>query len=86
MVFIGGITYGELAAIRYLNQKMEDKKFIVLTTSMINNKKIFNSLKQGKYNYIVSDETLINNCDSNSFHIINENRFTFKSFFEQLDK
>ena len=86
LVFVGGITYGELAAIRYLNQKMEDKKFVVLTTSMINNKKIFNSLRQGKYNYIASDETVITNSDSNSFQINNENRFTFKSFFEQLDK
>ena len=65
---------------------MEDKKFVVLTTSMINNKKIFNSLRQGKYNYIASDETVITNSDSNSFQINNENRFTFKSFFEQLDK
>ena len=85
LVFIGGITYGELASIRYLNQKMEDKKFVVLTTSMINNKRIFNSLRQGKYNYIASDETLINNSDSNSFRINNKNSFTFKSFFEQID-
>ena len=49
-VFIGGITYGELAAIRLLNKKNRNKKFIVLTTGMINYKKIFNSLKKGDFN------------------------------------
>ena len=44
VVFIGGITYGELAAIRYLNKAYKNKKFIVLTTSMINYKNIFDSL------------------------------------------
>jgi hypothetical protein len=50
VVFIGGITYGELAAIRLLNKKNRNKKFIVLTTGMINYKKIFNSLKKGDFN------------------------------------
>ena len=45
VVFIGGITYGELAAIRYLNKTLVNKKFIVLTTGMINYKNIFDSLK-----------------------------------------
>ena len=44
VVFIGGITYGELAAIRYLNKFYKNKKFFVLTTSMINYKNIFDSL------------------------------------------
>ena len=44
VVFIGGITYGELAAIRYLNNKNKNKKFVILTTSMINYKNIFDSL------------------------------------------
>ena len=44
VVFIGGITYGELAAIRYLNKTYKNKKFVVLTTSMINYKNIFDSL------------------------------------------
>ena len=44
VVFIGGITYGELAAIRYLNKANKNKKIIVLTTSMISTKKIFNAL------------------------------------------
>lgn len=49
LVFIGGITYGELAAIRLLNKKNRNKKFIVLTTGMVNTKKIFDSLKKGEY-------------------------------------
>ena len=85
LVFIGGITYGELAAIRYLNSNLGDKKFIVLTTSMINSKKIFNSLRQGKYKYTISDESLINNSDSSSFQIGKEGRFTFKEFAEQMN-
>ena len=44
VVFIGGITYGELAAIRYLNKTNKNKKFVVLTTSMTNYKNIFDSL------------------------------------------
>ena len=44
VVFIGGITYGELAAIRYLNKTYKNKKFVILTTSMINYKNIFDSL------------------------------------------
>ena len=83
LVFIGGITYGELGAIRYLNNHLGDKKFIVLTTSMINTKKIFNSLRQGKYEYTLPDETSINNVDSNTFEINSEKRFTFKDFEEQ---
>jgi hypothetical protein len=83
LVFIGGITYGELASIRYLNQTMENTKFIVLTTSMINSKKVFNSLRQGKYKYVVPDESFINNSDSNTFKIDTQGRFTFKEFAEQ---
>jgi len=49
LVFIGGITYGELASIRLLNKKNRNKKFIVLTTGMVNTKKIFDSLKKGEY-------------------------------------
>ena len=49
VVFIGGITYGELAAIRLLNKKIRNKKFIILTTAIINSKRIFQSLKKGEY-------------------------------------
>lgn len=34
--FIGGITYGEIAAIRFLNNLFKDKKFIIATTQIIN--------------------------------------------------
>ena len=55
LVFIGGITYGELAGVRYLNKKLRNKKFIILTTNMINRKKLVNSLRQGKYTYVPVD-------------------------------
>jgi hypothetical protein len=32
LYFIGGITYGEIAAIRFLNKLFKDKKFIIATT------------------------------------------------------
>lgn len=34
--YIGGITYGEIAAIRYLNKIFTDRKFIIATTQIIN--------------------------------------------------
>ena len=44
LVYIGGITYGEIAAIRYLNETMQFFKFIILTTGIISTKKFFQSL------------------------------------------
>ena len=61
LVYIGGITYGELAAIRYLNNNMKNKKYIILTTNMINSKKLFDSLKKGKYTYTPGDPNDKNN-------------------------
>ena len=80
VVFIGGITYGELSAIRYLNEKMKNRKIIVLTTSMINYKKIFNSLRKGKFQYM-PDEAI--NINGNSF----DNRKSFKNVlsFEEVN-
>ena len=49
LVFIGGITYGELAGIRLMNKRNRNKKFIVITTGIINSKKIFESLTKGEY-------------------------------------
>ena len=49
VVFIGGITYGELAGIRLLNKKNRNKKFIVITTGIINSKRIFKSLQKKEY-------------------------------------
>ena len=53
IVFVGGITYTEIEAIRYLNRKYNDEykkgerkktQFIILTTSILNRKKVFDSL------------------------------------------
>ena len=45
LVFIGGITYAELAAIRYLNKTKKEFKFFILTTHMTSGKKIIDSLR-----------------------------------------
>ena len=45
VVFVGGVTYAEISAIRYLNQKSHNHKFIVLTTHIINGKNMLNSLR-----------------------------------------
>lgn len=34
--YLGGITYGEIAAIRFLNKLITDKHFIIATTQIIN--------------------------------------------------
>ena len=53
IVFVGGITYTEIEAIRVLNRKFKSEyikgkrkqtQFIILTTSILNSKKVFNSL------------------------------------------
>ena len=84
LVFIGGLTYSELGAIRFLSKILKNKKFIILTTNMINYKKIFNSLRQGKYKYMSNDLTN-NNGDSTSFQVISEGKMTFKDFSEQIN-
>ena len=45
LVFIGGITYAEIEGIRFMNQINKDFKFIIITTSIVNPKKIFDSLE-----------------------------------------
>lgn len=37
--FIGGVTYGEIAAVRFLNKLFRDKKFYIATTQIINGEK-----------------------------------------------
>ena len=44
LVFVGGITYGEIASLRYLNNKNTKIKFIILTTHIITNKRFFQSI------------------------------------------
>jgi hypothetical protein len=59
---------------------MKNRKIIVLTTSMINYKKIFNSLRKGKFQYM-PDEAI--NINGNSF----DNRKSFKNVlsFEEVN-
>ena len=86
LIFIGGITYGELAAIRYLNNTLKNKKFIVLTTGMINSKKIFNSLRLGKYKYLPKDNNYFNIGKNNNTQVKLNDVLTFKDFYEQINK
>ena len=85
LVFIGGITYGELSAIRYLNKKFKNKKFVILTTGMINYKKLFNSLKRGRYNYI-PDEISNLNGDSLDNKLMFKNVLSFDKVNEDINK
>jgi hypothetical protein len=85
LVFIGGITYGELSAVRYLNKKLKNKKFVILTTSMINNKKLFNSMKRGRYDYIPDESPNLNgNSIDNEF--IYKNVLTFEKVNDEINK
>ena len=72
LIFIGGITYGELAGIRYLNNKLRNKKFIVITTNIINSKRIFDQMKKGKYTYVPVEQ-------NDKYNIV----LTFKEAFNQ---
>ena len=83
VVFVGGITYGELGAIRYLNSKSKNNKFIVITTSMINHKKIFNSLKRGKYKYF-PEESININGDSTDNKTAFKNALSFGQVNDQI--
>jgi len=85
VVYIGGITYGELSAIRYLNNLMKNRKIIVLTTHMINYKKIFNSLRKGKFQYL-PDEALNINGNSIDNRSSFKNVFSFEEAYEQINK
>ena len=85
LVFIGGITYGELSAIRYLNKKFKNKKFVILTTGMINYKKLFNSLKRGRYNYIPDEITNLNG-DSLDNKLMFKNVLSFDKVNEEINK
>ena len=53
IIFIGGITYTEIEGIRYLNRKFNEEnkngkrkktQFIILTTGILNAKKVFGNL------------------------------------------
>ena len=44
MFLFGGITYSEIAAIRYLNKELKFIKFIILTTHIITTKRFFDNV------------------------------------------
>jgi len=43
--YIGGVTYSEISAIRFLNKTHPDKLFIVATTQIINYKKCLQQIR-----------------------------------------
>ena len=85
LVFIGGITYGELSAIRYLNKSLKNKKFVILTTGMINYKKIFNSLRRGKYDYIPNENPNLNGNSIDNKFIFKE-VLSFEKVYDEINK
>ena len=48
--FIGGITFAEIAALRFLNTLFPDKKFTVATTSIINGNSCMQQMRTAKDN------------------------------------
>jgi hypothetical protein len=48
--FIGGVTFAEIAALRFLNTLFPDKKFIVATTSIINGNSCMQQMRTAKDN------------------------------------
>ena len=46
--FIGGVTFAEIAALRFLNTMFPDKKFIVATTSIINGNSCMQQMRTAK--------------------------------------
>lgn len=54
LVFIGGITYAEIAAIRYLNKTQKEYKYFILTTHITSGKKIIDNLKLNVDNNVMT--------------------------------
>lgn len=48
IVFIGGCTYTEIAAIRFLSAYSENRDFLILTTNITNGNKLIDSLNEFK--------------------------------------
>ena len=40
--FVGGCTFAEVAAVRFLNKLFKDKQFVVATTQIINGDNLLN--------------------------------------------
>ena len=58
IIFIGGVTYTEIEAIRFLNRKFNEEslqgkrkktQFIILTTSILNSRRILENLGKDPY-------------------------------------
>lgn len=48
--YIGGVTYAEIAALRFLNTLFPDKKFVIATTSIINGNNCMQQMRTAKEN------------------------------------
>ena len=55
LVFIGGITYSEIAAIRYLNNcpKYKKYKFLIITSNVISGNSFFDGIKSDEIDEVV---------------------------------
>ncbi len=53
LFFVGGITFAEISAIRYLNRRPDaDKEFVIATTHIVNTKSFINALSENIQNEI----------------------------------
>lgn len=48
--YIGGITFAEISALRFLNTLFPDKKFVIATTSIINGGSCMQQMRTAKEN------------------------------------
>ncbi len=48
IVFLGGCTYTEIAAIRFLASHYENRDFLILTTNITNGNRLIDSLNELK--------------------------------------
>ena len=82
LVFVGGITFAEIAAIRFLNSHNPRYQFIIITTSIINPKSFINQLRFDRPKEPVikvdQDGKPEEKSDDDYDYI------TFRSFFNQL--
>lgn len=82
LVYVGGITYAEIAAIRYLNNRPGTKyKFIIMTTSIISPKSFIDELRF-KRDPIPENEEDQKEEDPEQM----KGPLSFRSFYSQLKK
>jgi len=58
--FVGGVTYAEIAAVRFLNGLHPDYKFMVATTCVLNGNKAIQSMRVNLENLLNSDDAMRN--------------------------